>query len=257
MDSKDSLQLKIDEAKEELSEETLNAINAVNWRAVVLGMRERRGYSFSQLEDLELETELLLYGLITPDEFAKRIQNEMQITKEETSELINLLNRLVFQKIREELIKISEANKAQKERAESTETNEILEQKTVNSEIEEKEVFEQSGLNITQEENKNDAKTPIFSENREEMLAGVEKPETIVTAKKQEETKISEPKPSFVVQKLSGSFQMPKTETLHTDNKTENGKKERKEETKNPITTQSSPIGSGPTKIDPYRESIE
>ena len=54
----DLLQIKIEQAKAKLSEDTLDAINSVPWQAEILKMRETKGYSFEQLGDLELETEL-------------------------------------------------------------------------------------------------------------------------------------------------------------------------------------------------------
>ena len=59
----DLLQIKIEKAKGELPEETLNAIAAVDWKAVILGMRESKGFNFEQLGDLELETELIRRSL--------------------------------------------------------------------------------------------------------------------------------------------------------------------------------------------------
>jgi hypothetical protein len=250
LQEKDSLQIKIDEAKENLSEETLTAINAVNWRAVVLSMRERRGYSFSQLEDLELETELLIYGLISPEEFQKKTQDEMQITKEESAELINQLNTLVFQKIREELIKITESKKSAEKKL--TETEELkIEQKEIEESKKQEEVLAKSGINITLEQKNKEEKPLDFSEKREEMLKGVENPESIVPQKTQEQNPVQSPKSSLFAQKLSGSFQMPKTETKHEETIGKNG------QISKPVSQTKSSIGSGPSKIDPYREAVE
>lgn len=240
MENKDLLQIKIDEAKEKLSEETKNAISAVNWRATILSMRERRGYSFSQLEDLEIETELVLYGLITPDEYQKKLEDTMKITKEESTELVNQLNDLIFQKIRSELVKISESKKI-------SVTSETEKEPEIKLKIEspeerkekETEVLIQSGINPVLEEKK-DETLEINTEKREEMLAGVEKPETI--------TQPATPKISFMAQKLGGTFQIPSTETKHENIDAK------------PATTKIDiPKHTivGPGKVDPYREPLE
>ena len=104
-DTIDLLQIKINKAKAELSQETRNAIDAVPWQAEILKMRETKGYSFEQLGDLELETELLLCGLVSPEDYPIEIQNRMQISKNEADDLVKEMNNFVFSKIKEELMK--------------------------------------------------------------------------------------------------------------------------------------------------------
>lgn len=111
MDKVDVLQIKIDEAKSKLPEETISAIAAVDWRAAILKLRETKGYSFEQLGDLETETELLLCGLVGGKEYAKEIERRMGISRAQVDELVSELNESIFRKIREELIKITENKK--------------------------------------------------------------------------------------------------------------------------------------------------
>ncbi|MFA4975595.1 MAG: hypothetical protein WC839_02270 [Candidatus Paceibacterota bacterium] len=101
----DLLQIKIEAAKEKLPKASLNAINAVDWKATILEIRADKGYSFSQIEDLEIETELLLCGLINIEDYPKELQKRMGITPAKVDELINAMNEKVFTKIREELAK--------------------------------------------------------------------------------------------------------------------------------------------------------
>ncbi len=107
----DLLQVKIEKAKENLSEETLLAIGAVDWKKAILDMRQGRGLSFEQLEDLELETELLLCGLESPDDYPKEIERRLGLSKPQVSDLVKDLNEKIFKPIREEFIKITEAKK--------------------------------------------------------------------------------------------------------------------------------------------------
>lgn len=110
-DTIDLLQIRIEKAKAQLSEDTLNAIAAVPWQAAILKMRETKGYSFEQLGDLELETELLLCGLLSPEDYPRELESRMKINKAQTNELVNEMNSLVFSKIKEELIKKTERKK--------------------------------------------------------------------------------------------------------------------------------------------------
>jgi hypothetical protein len=110
----DLLQIKIEKAKSQLTDETLNAINAVDWKDAILKMRISKGYSFEQLGTLETETELVLCGLLNPRDYPKEIQNRMGISPTQTNELVNEMNEQVFSKIKEELIKSSEKKDEQK-----------------------------------------------------------------------------------------------------------------------------------------------
>src|SRR3989338_3632174 len=105
----DLLQIRIEKAKAKLPAETVNAIATVDWRAAILGMREKKGYSFEQLGDLELETELLLCGLVSPTDYPRELETRMKISKAEANELVNIMNEQVFAKVRGEMIKNSES----------------------------------------------------------------------------------------------------------------------------------------------------
>src|SRR3989338_6073998 len=107
----DLLQIKIEKAKEMLPAETVNAIAAVDWKAAILGMRAKKGYTFEQLGDLELETELLLCGLISPEDYPKELSKRMRIPGASANELANEMNDLVFKMIRQELVKNAERKK--------------------------------------------------------------------------------------------------------------------------------------------------
>ncbi len=107
-DPTDLLQIKIEQAKAQLSENTLNAIATVPWQAEILKMRETKGYSFEQLGDLEIETELLLCGLLSPENYPKELESRMKISKAQVNELVNEMNKQVFAKIKENLMKNTE-----------------------------------------------------------------------------------------------------------------------------------------------------
>ena len=224
----DLLQVKIENAKAKLPEATLNAINAVDWKAVILGMREKHGYTFEQLGDLDLETELVLCGLSDPKDYPKEIQTRMGLTKEQTNDLVREMNDLVFSKIKEELIKNSERKKTFTNNAEQT--NRL-------NPTQVKEISSISGYSKF--------RTPSL----EEIQKRNEKAETKKTTANilgSAEIKIVETKEKIhpmLKQKFSGSFQMP---TIKTEHSLDNLSKPSTEEMK-------TPVSAYPAKQDPYR----
>lgn len=231
-DTIDLLQIKIEKARAQLSNDTLSAIDAVNWKAVILAMRETRGYSFEQLGNLEIETELVLCGLLDPKNYPKEIENRMKISQTAANELVEEMNKLVFAKIREELIKITERKKGEEKPVASIDAPEIKpifhdteEEKKSNAQI-----LSFHGIEILNENDKKPTQTMVQSGG--ETLPVPEKLEIPVE-------KAVHP---ILVQKLSGSFQMPSVKTEHSlENMTK----------ANQTSTASKP------SIDPYREIPE
>lgn len=228
----DLLKIKIEKAKRELSLETVNAIDAVDWRGAVIGMRAKKGYTFEQLGDLELETELLLCGLVSPENYPKELEARMKIPRATVNELVNDMNDLVFKKIREELIKNIERKKI------------FVKKEEINTQVLDKAGIEivpdlpaVPGAQLMQAE-KLELNAPV--ESRDDMLKKIEKPEEVHP---------------ILTQKLSSSFQTPMVKTEHSlDNITTTN-------------TPALPTGAGTAnpanvapqkpKVDPYRMPIE
>lgn len=259
----DLLQIKIERAKAELPADTVNAIAVVDWKAVILGMRAKKGYSFEQLGDLELETELLLCGLLSPEKYPKELETRMKISKMEANELVNEMNDLVFKKVRAELIKNTERKKIFAKTAGGISSppygGGVPEGRGGDSNYHPLPPPSQGGEGAAtpQEGNKqNDAQvldsvgikvvepdlpartmdmrktTPV--ENREEILGKIEKPEVH----------------PILAQKLSGSFKMPVVETKHSLNNIS------KTPTSTGVGVPTGNVGTN-MKVDPYRELPE
>ena len=96
-----TLDIMITKAKENLSENTKAAINAVSWKLILGGINKK--YTPDQLYNLETETELLLCGLITPENYQKELESRMQLHKTDVISLINEIDKLIFKKIQQEL----------------------------------------------------------------------------------------------------------------------------------------------------------
>jgi len=98
----DTLQIKIDDARSHLKKETREAIDSVDWKMIIAGMTK---YTPDQLDELETETDLLLCGISNPENYESELSKRMLLTKEQTSSLISEMNKLIFNKIKDELEK--------------------------------------------------------------------------------------------------------------------------------------------------------
>ena len=219
----DLLQIRIEKAKRELPEETQNAIAAVDWRAAILSLRAKTGYTFEQLGDLELETELLLSGLLRPEDYPKELEKRMEISRAMANELVNEMNDLVFKKIREELIKNTERKKifAGKTISETTsKTTSKTISKTISTPIVESAIPNPIKIKIAD----NKETLPVME--KLELMGEPARPGDVAHP--------------ILEQKLSGTFQVPVAKTDHSlNNLSQNN------------------TGSAMPKIDPYRELPE
>lgn len=221
--TEDLLQIKIEQAKSELPKETIASIDAVNWRAIISGIAERAGYGTEQLDDLETETELLLYGLVSPESYPVELEKRMGISNGQAKELAGNINSLVLRKIMGELVKNTEKKKN------STEKSQVLQKSAIR---ENNNILERAGIKIIE---------TLPAEGKLEISTTKDlKPNTDdvglsnMPANKEKST-------SIFAQKLSSKVQ---TSTAKTDHTLENVSK-----------TNTVPIPS--VKIDPYREIPE
>jgi hypothetical protein len=97
----DLLQIKIVKAKEELPEIARVVVDSINWKELILGMNNK--FNSEQLENLSAETELLLCGIISTEEYPKELETRMKISKNEVNLLLNEMDRLIFKKMQEEV----------------------------------------------------------------------------------------------------------------------------------------------------------
>ena len=232
-DTVDLLQIKINRAKENLPIDTLNAIAAVDWKAAILSLREKKGYSFEQLGNLEVETELVLCGLLNPADYPKEVQKRMGISRAETDELVNEMNILVFKKIKEELIKNTERKKVFEKN--NADDNDILSSAGIN--IVEGGIDNPNMINIYKPTYSQplEKKEEKILESREEILKKVENPETR----------------SILTDKLSTNVQIPATKTEHV---IENKPKDPASLIK-PVVAKEETNKKVGYKVDPYRLS--
>ena len=214
----DSLRIKIEKAKRQLPLETVNAIDAVDWRLAILELRTKKGYTFEQLGDLELETELLLCGLISPKDYPNELEKRMGISRSTANELANDMNNNVFKKIKEELIKNTERkkifNKENSPLGESENTPTPSSKPAISKESNSAQTLNSTGVEIVPE--KLELKKPEITD--------------IISA-----------------QKLSGPMQIGIVKTNHSLSNI----------TKTNTQNTSDTIPKAPNSVDPYREMPE
>ncbi len=218
-DTIDLLKIKIEKAKRELPLETVNAIDSFDWRAAILGLRSKYGYTFEQLGDLELETELLLCGLLSAENYPKELETRLRLSKSQTNELVNEMNSVVFRRIQEELIKNIERRKIPEKISTPTPSNISQDDKN------DTKILNSAGIEILSDRLELPAGDEP-GENREKILQKIEKPEPV--------------HPMFA-QKLSAPVSIPLVKTVHSLN--------------NMSSTQNTVPAKN--KVDPYREVPE
>ena len=232
-DTIDLLKIKIEKAKADLSKETINAINAVDWKAAILGLRAKKGYTFEQLGDLELETELLLSGLVSPENYPKELEKRMKISKASANEIVNEMNSLVFKKIQEELIKNAERKKIF-QKSERSEKNDTQALNSAGIEIipdlpavGETQLMQAGKLELTSGEKPTPARNASSfadagEEKREDILKTIEKPEP---ARPLDLSGAGGEVHPILAEKLSGPVQIGMVKTDHSLSNLSSGKK--------------------------------
>ncbi|MCX6757481.1 MAG: hypothetical protein NTZ44_01185 [Candidatus Nomurabacteria bacterium] len=222
----DLLQIKIEKAKALLPEETRQSIDNVDWRQAILDIKTKKGFNLDQLENLEIETELLLCGLLDPKEYPKQLQSKLGITDNEAQELVNDMNEHAFKKIRDEFMKITDKQNTEllKHRAEIAKEIPVekIPIKIVTPDQtqtkEDTSILKTAGIEITPASFKKEVASDI-SEKRDDMIKDLEQPELI--NKQEVKTKIgietiNKILPTISNSKLSGSFQIPTAKTEYS-----------------------------------------
>ena len=232
--AKDELKEQIAIARATLTPETREAIDSVDWKSLVVGMRESKKFSFSQIEILGTETEKVLVGLISGESYKRELKNSMTLSEVDLNKLIAEMNEKVFKKIKENLVaKLGE-------RRNTTEIKTLEIQKAPelpDAEIssDDNKVFETAGISL----DKKPAPDGKWAEGLgapSEMIAQIENTDLI-------------PKKTAPIleKKLTAHFQMPKVETHYTATNV-SPKAPLKIE---PVVKPTIP------KVDPYRMSVD
>lgn len=219
-------------------DESMQAINSVNWKQAIIDAKAKYGFNLEQLEELEVQVQAIFSGLTKPENFERTIKEKMKLTDEKAIEITNEMNEKVFKKIRTSLMEIVEDERPK----EVIKEEEDIILKTAGITMSTSPLELKAGNTLSKDEN--------ISEKRDDMLKNVEKPELIINEVKKEE------KPEVVknifASKLTGNFQMPQEKTEYSlNNMSKSSSKVMPE-----IITPTAEKAKLP-KIDPYRELPE
>jgi hypothetical protein len=87
-----------------LPEVNQRALRSFDWATKILDIGKTHGLYIDQLEDLQVETMLVLVGLISPDDYPKEIMNRLAISPTETDKLIADINDTIFTPIHDYIV---------------------------------------------------------------------------------------------------------------------------------------------------------
>ena len=216
----------IKEKFDSLPESIQELIVSSNYQDTLIELGKKYQLNVEQMGILERETTLVMMGLTPTKDFETELTRELNVDKIKGNQIVTEINEKIFLTIRD-LLKLMYTPEG-----------------------------EEPSVEETPEEPK---KIENNLESREELLEKIENPDSIKPItnyelridKKEEETKLitndqlritseKESPKSILEQKLSGAFQIPKTETNHSLNNLSSDKKP-----------------NDVPKIDPYREPTE
>lgn len=191
--------------------------------------------NIEQLGIFQTETNLVMLGLVHPDEYPNELKTQLNIDTEKVNNIVNDVNKQILSGIREKLKEIYEK------------TDETMEDE--NEENLELESREELLKHIENPQPVTKIKIPVLSEQKE-LPAGnteeikIESSKNLSNLSPEKENLIPNKKDTYSIltQKLSGSFKIPTVETNHSiPNVTKDSERNKPEL----------------PRVDPYRMPIE
>ena len=95
----EKLKQKIKEEMMNLPKESQDAINASGWGVISEEIGKKYLLEESEINDLQVETGLVLIGLVDIDEYAQNIESEIGTSKNEAEKIAKEINQKIFQPI--------------------------------------------------------------------------------------------------------------------------------------------------------------
>ncbi len=80
------------------------ALKAFDWATELVGIGKNYGLHIDELEDLQIETMLLLVGLTSPDNYEKELIERLAIPPSEAEKIIEQINERIFTPIHEYIV---------------------------------------------------------------------------------------------------------------------------------------------------------
>ncbi len=94
----------ISEHYEKLPSYVRESLEQIHWDEEILAIGKKHGLHIDEMGTLQLETMMVLVGIVHPDEYPKSLQQELHIPKEKIDAIVADVNEKVFKNIREALI---------------------------------------------------------------------------------------------------------------------------------------------------------
>ncbi|OGI73543.1 hypothetical protein A3D42_02600 [Candidatus Nomurabacteria bacterium RIFCSPHIGHO2_02_FULL_41_18] len=100
----------IKEQMKKLPIEVTNLLADLNLGGKILGIGKRNGLDENQSQALQLETNLMLLGLVHPDDFSDELTERLKINDTILDNIVNDINKEILSGIREKLIETFNKN---------------------------------------------------------------------------------------------------------------------------------------------------
>jgi flagellar hook-length control protein FliK len=171
----------IKERFDALPESIQELIISSNYQDIIIEIGKKYQLNVEQLGLLEQETTLVMMGLTPTKDFETELTRELKIDNTKGNQIVTEINEKIFLTIRD-LLKL---------------------------------MYTPEGEEPSVKETPEESSRTLNLESREEMLKHIETPDLTKQKELTAPTK-NEETPSILSQKLSGSFQIPKTETDHS-----------------------------------------
>lgn len=110
----DNLETKIKEVRKTMPLDVVKSIDAVDWSQII-DRNFGNTYNQEQVGFLKNETSLLIYGLLEPQDYEKKVQKILNLSDEKVLDILNNLDKLIFKKIKSELEKNMDEEKMREE----------------------------------------------------------------------------------------------------------------------------------------------
>ena len=80
------------------------ALKSFNWVSVLLDIGKSYALQLDELEDLQVETMMLLVGIVSPDDYESEIGNILPVSKTEISKLLEDINLKILKPIHDYIV---------------------------------------------------------------------------------------------------------------------------------------------------------
>lgn len=100
-----TIQEKINRKIEEMPKEVSSVIKKIPWSEKLTLLGKEYSLTISELDELYIETYLVLVGALNPIEFSESVKEKLALSTDELSKLIEYMNKEIFKPLDEEIKK--------------------------------------------------------------------------------------------------------------------------------------------------------